>query len=130
MTTREEKYGERSLIFSAWIRENLPDSSTGFCVTNQDWIFYNWRKKRLILAEEKTNLGYVADWFKQLISDVIDPALSEYCPKHGIDYRGYYIIKFDNEGPEDSDIILLEKISDKKHSITSEQLKILLSMED
>jgi len=52
--TRKEITGKRSLEFSGWVRENLPKSKTGFMITNQDWIFWNYNTKKLMLVEEKT----------------------------------------------------------------------------
>src|SRR5574341_779912 len=93
---RKEITGQRSLDFSRWIRKNLPDSATGFMVSNQDWVFWNFKTRRLIFAEEKTRQGELAPWFRRLIRDVFHPALREFCPKHGIDYRGYHLIQFEN----------------------------------
>jgi len=128
--TRQEQYNKRSLDFSIWIRENLPDSNTGFCVTNQDWVFYNWKTKRLMLAEEKTNFGHVSSWFLRLINEIIHPALLEYCPNHNIDYRGYHIIKFENSSPNDGRISLDALGRNVKKIVTQEQLKLFLGMED
>ena len=105
MATRAELTGVRELAFSSWIRKELPDSASGFCVTNQDWVFWNWKTRQLLLAEEKTRNGKVAKWFYRLIADIIHPALCSYARAHDdIDYRGYHLIQFENTGPDDGKI--------------------------
>jgi len=120
--TRPEYSGNRCLDFSGWIRKELPDSSTGFMVTNQDWVLWNYKTRRLMLLEEKTRFADVAPWFKRLIREVIHPALINYCGDHGIDYRGYHIVKFENTAP-DNGKIFLDDIE-----ITKEELKKILSL--
>jgi len=122
--TQQEKTNRRSLVFSGWIRTHLPDSSTGYCVGNQDWIYYNWAQKKLMLAEEKTRGAEVSKWFALFIRTIMHPALKEYCAKIGIDYRGYHLIQFEHEGPEDGKIFF-----DRKE-VTSEKLARILSFKD
>ena len=102
--TRQEITNLRPREFSKWIREYLPDSSTGFCVCDLDWVMFNVLTKELILLEEKTRNGQVANWFRLLIRNVIHPALKEYCPKHGIKYYGFHLIQFENTSPIDGEI--------------------------
>lgn len=40
---------------SDWIREKLPDSHTGFSVSDLDFIVWNWKAKKVMLLELKTN---------------------------------------------------------------------------
>src|SRR4030067_2137198 len=102
--TRSEYSNTRSLVFSGWIRNKLPASSTGFCVTNQDWVMWNWKERKLMFVEEKTHGGSIANWFKRLIKDVLHPAILKYAKENEIDYRGYHLIVFENEGPTDGKI--------------------------
>jgi hypothetical protein len=104
--TRQEQTNTRSLVFSGWIRNKLPASNTGFCVTNQDWVLWNWKERKLMFLEEKTCNGKLATWFNKLIHDVLHPAISKYSKENEIDYRGYHLIQFENEGPEDGKILL------------------------
>ena len=135
--TRKEITGKRSLKFSQWIRDNLPDPAkgTGFCVSNQDWIFWNWKTRRLILAEEKTNAGIegcgeLSTWFKRFITEILHPALEEYCKKNGIDYRGYHLIRFENTYPKDGKILWKNNCMGEEEEITEEELIKRLGMED
>ena len=122
--TRLEFSGQRSLEFSRWIRKELPDSSTGFCVGNNDWIFWNYHTRRLMLCEEKTRNGDIkkGSWFHRLITEVLDPALKEFSKKNRIDYRGYHLITFEKTDPSAGKIYL-----DRKE-ISKEDLKDFLSM--
>ena len=120
--TRTEFTGKRSLDFSGWIRQHLPDSSTGFCVGNTDWIFWNYKTKTLLLAEEKTRYGQVAPWFWRLIKTVFDPALKEYCSKNSINYLGYVTVVFSGTDPTNSKVIIY---NDKQ--VSEEELKVILS---
>jgi hypothetical protein len=119
--TRQEQTNKRSLVFSQWIRTNLPDSKTGYCVTNQDWIFWNWKTRTILLCEEKTHNGEISIWFRRLIRDVLHPALEEYCKKNNITYKGYHLIQFENESPDDGKLYI-----DRKES-TRDDLKALLT---
>ena len=104
--TRQEYSNTRSLVFSGWIRNKLPASNTGFCVTNQDWVLWNWQERKLMFVEEKTHNGKLASWFHKLIKEVLHPAISKFAKESEIDYRGYHLIQFENEGPEDGKIFL------------------------
>lgn len=119
--TRQEQSGKRCLVFSQWIREKLPDSKTGYCVTNQDWIMWNWKTQTLMFLEEKTHNANIAVWFHRLIKEVLNPAMVVYCKVKKIDYRGYHLIQFENEGPEDG------KIYFDRKEISKEKLKELLT---
>jgi hypothetical protein len=120
--TRQEQTNKRSLIFSGWIREKLPNSSTGFCVTNQDWVLWNWKERKLMFLEEKTHEGELANWFKRLIKDVLHPAITNYAKQNEIDYKGYHLIQFENEGPNDGKILL------DYREVTEQELIDFLSM--
>ena len=120
--TKQENTGKRSLAFSSWIRQELPDSKTGFMETNQDWIFWNFKTRRLMFVEEKTHKGAISNWFHILIKDILHPAISQFAKKNDIDYRGYHLIQFENESPIDG-IIKLDY-----RTITENELKEFLSM--
>jgi hypothetical protein len=120
--TRQEQTNKRSLAFSGWIRNKLPDSATGFCVTNQDWVLWNWKERKLMFVEEKTHTGELAPWFKRLIREVLDPAIKKYAEDNEIDYRGYHLLRFENEDPTDGKIFL------DYREITEDELIDFLSM--
>jgi hypothetical protein len=102
--TRPEITGKRSLEFSSWIKKRLPDSSTGYMVGNLDWIFWNYKTRRLILLEEKTHGAQVAPWFSRMMREVFAPALQTFCDKEGIEFKGFHVITFQNSSPSDGTI--------------------------
>ncbi len=122
--TRAEQTGKRSLDFSRWIRHTLPESSTGFMVTNQDWVFWDFKRRRLLLAEEKCFDKPVAPWMIRFIKDVLDPALRSYCPNNGIRYYGYHYIRFQHTGPDNGLIYFDDR------AVTPGVLADLLAMSD
>lgn len=56
--TRKEITGVRSLDFSSWVREKLPDSSTGYSVSDLDFVLWNWKTKKIMFLELKTRMSY------------------------------------------------------------------------
>jgi hypothetical protein len=122
--TRPENTNQRSLEFSKWIRNNLPDSKTGYMVGNQDWVFWNYNTRRLMLAEEKTHNANIAPWFKRLIKEVIHPAMAAYCKEANITYHGYHLIRFSGTSPENG------KTYFDKTEVTADELRRILSLSD
>ena len=51
--TRKENTGIRDLTFSNWVRVKLPDSSTGFLVSDIDFYMCNYNKKTHLMVEIK-----------------------------------------------------------------------------
>ena len=102
--TRKEVTGIRDLTFSGWIREKLPDSKTGFSVSDLDFILWNWRTKKVMMLEIKTRnskprTGQKIMW--QNINKWID---------NGIDndwnYLGFHLIQFENTNFDDGKCFL------------------------
>ena len=101
---RKEITGIRSLAFSQWIRENLPDTSTGYVVQNLDWIFHNYKSRILMMIEEKTYGGQLRYAQTALFNDIIAPALGLWCEENDYEWRGFHFIRFENTCPEDGNI--------------------------
>ena len=76
-----------------------------------------------MFVEEKMYKSNVAKWFKNLLAEIINPALKEYCPNHEVDYRGYHLVQFENESPKDGKIYL------DYREVTPKELRDFLSME-
>ena len=121
--TRPEITGKRSLAFSKWIKDKLPDSETGYLVYNLDFILWHKDERKLILIEEKTRFGELAQAFRMLMINVIAPALRNYAKENEIDFRGFMLIQFENTCPSDGKIYLNDK------EISEEELIKILSME-
>jgi len=92
--TKPEITGIRDLTFNQWIRDNLPNSSTGFAVTDIDFILFNYKTRKLMVVEVKTRNKIIETWQKIFYEDF------HRWLKNGIDsgyhYRGAYLIRFEN----------------------------------
>lgn len=70
--TQVEKTHLRSKAFSGWLRENLPDSSTGTLITDIDFAITNYKKNdRILFIEEKTNGKEAKAWQRGVIQDIV-----------------------------------------------------------
>ena len=100
--TRQEVTGTRDLTFSGWIREHLPDSSTGFLASDLDFILWNWKTRRLMLIEVKTRGAKMRFWQESLFKmfdNLILIGAEHLCP--AIEYRGFHCIRFENTSFDD-----------------------------
>lgn len=92
--TQIEKTGIRELNFSKWIRESLPDSKTGFMVSDIDFIIYNYKTKNIAIIELKTRSAELKTWQSIFYKNICKWI------KNGIDddwnFKGFYFIKFEN----------------------------------
>lgn len=119
--TREEVTGTRDLTLSSWIRRNLPDSSTGYLVTDIDFLLHNFRTKKMMLLEIKTFHAPLKKWQENVFR-----ALDFYiktgveAADNGWQYLGWHLIMF-----EEKDFSKKVFFDDKE--ITEEELKNILS---
>jgi len=92
--TQAEITGKRDLNFSGWIREKLPDSATGFLVSDLDFIIYNYNTRKIMLVEVKTRNTELKYWQETLFSNIAR-WLSQ-----GMDrdwcFLGFHTIRFEN----------------------------------
>lgn len=118
--TRREVTNTRDLTFSGWVRQNLPDSSTGYMASDLDFVLWNYKTKKVMLIEVKTRNSDMRTWQKIMWSK-----MDEWM-KRGVDkdwtYRGFYLIKFENTSFDDGKCFLNDK------EITEEDLIDFLSM--
>lgn len=118
--TKQETTGRRDLTFSAWIRVNLPDSSTGFQATDIDFVLRNWRTKKLMLLEIKTFHTPIKKWQQIVFSDL------DVIFKNGIksllnwEYLGWHLVMF--EGND-----FTQKVFFDDAEVTENELKNILS---
>ena len=107
MATRKESTGKRDLTFSGWVRQKLPDSSTGYMVTDIDFVFFNYRTKKMMICEIKTHNSSVKVWQKKFYEK-----LNTWIKK-GIDddwqYFGVNLITFEKTCFEDGDVFFNNK---------------------
>lgn len=117
--TKQEITGIRDLTFSGWIRENLPDSSGGFLVTDLDFILYDYKTKKVMLLEIKTRNSCVQFWQSKIFGNLdkwIRNGINE-----GWQYLGFHVLKFKNSWFDDGRVFfdgeevyeqdLIEKLS-------------------
>lgn len=92
--TRPEITGIRPLDFSKWIRQHLPDSSTGFAVSDLDFIIWNWKTRDVMLIETKTRNAEMKP-----AQRIMFELLAKWIAK-GLDsdwtFHGFHFIKFEN----------------------------------
>ena len=99
MTTKEELTFNRKsdLRFSQWIRQKLPDSHTGFMVSDIDFVLSNYQSKKILLLEIKSNNNAVPNWQVMLFKKI------NKWLKTGIDadkdwqYLGFHLVKFEKQ---------------------------------
>ena len=92
MTTKQEMTGHRDLTFSRWVRSNLPDSNTGYMVSDLDFILYNYNTNNLMLIEVKTHAKNIKKWQRKLFQK-----LHKAIKKSGLfNYYGFHCIRFEN----------------------------------
>jgi hypothetical protein len=97
--TRQELTNTRDLTFSGWIRNNLPDSSSGYMVSDLDFILYNYKTKQIMLVEVKTRNAELKTWQYNMFNNI------EKWLEKGIDsdwnFLGFHVIQFENTCFED-----------------------------
>jgi len=120
--TRKEQTGKRDLTFSQWIRENLPDSNTGFMVSDIDFYIYNYKLRRCMLLEVKTHKAELPFWQKNMYK-----LLAKWLSK-GIDsgwsFYGFHFLRFENTCFVDGRCMLDTKL------VTENEVIRFLSLKD
>lgn len=119
--TKPEITGKRSLQFSDWIRKNLPDSSTGFAVTDIDFVLWNYKTKRMMILEIKLRkaVASYSQWsFYRLLNRWLKQSVDD-----GWTYLGINLIQFEKLDFSDGKCYLNYK------EITEPELIKFLSME-
>ena len=96
---RGEIYGTRDLAFSAWVLQNLPDTGTGFMVSDIDFFMFNHKTKKALILEIKTK-GSDLRPFQVRMYAMLDKALSS-ISEDGYEWLGCHVLKFENSGFHD-----------------------------
>lgn len=98
---------------SLWIRPNCQPSKHGLCVTNLDFVVEHFKRKKLMLVEEKRYGGSLAEGQEKTFA-LLDQIIKQGVSKTGYQYWGFYLIQFSGEGPEDSEEIRINgKLADQ-----------------
>jgi hypothetical protein len=123
--TKQETHGIRSNRLSNWIRQNCPDSSTGFQAYDLDFILLNYKTKEVQILEEKlrnANPSFSQRMMLKKLNSWISAGIKQ--DEEGWTYHGCHLVQFSKEGPEDGSEIRIN------HKLTTlEQLKKFLSFE-
>jgi hypothetical protein len=125
--TREESTGIRSLEFSQWIRTNLPDSGTGFLVSDIDFYTFNWKTKKAMLLEVKTHGASLCKWQDRMYKELqhwISLGMISSKEVPGWRFFGSHTIIFSGSNFNDGDCRLDGRI------VSEQELMKFLSMED
>ena len=118
--TRKEVTGKRDLTFSQWIRDNLPDSSSGMIVSDLDWIICNYKSEIIMLIEVKTRGKKLADWQRILFNN-IDKWLKAGVSDNWV-YLGFHTITFTRTWFTDGDVYF------DNRKVTEIELRSILSI--
>lgn len=111
--TRPEVTNNRDLGFSHWIRACLPDSSSGYIVSDLDFILQNYKTKKVALLEIKTRRADLKEWQKSLFRNVHN-WISKGIGKDWT-YLGFFVIQFENTCFSDGKCYLnYKEISEKE----------------
>lgn len=100
MIMRKPQRKEDFTPFGLWIPENCKSSRDGLSVSNLDYVFEDFKKKRLMLVEEKRYNGALYH-AQRLTFKVLDKMLRQVARSHGYDYWGFYLVVLAKELPED-----------------------------
>lgn len=113
--TRKEVVGKRPLDFSKWIREKLPDSSTGYSASDLDFILWNWKTNKIMLLELKTRKSYPRTG-QRIMWNLLHRWINK-----GLDdtwtYYGFHLIQFENSSFLDGKCYLDKKEIQEKELI-------------
>jgi len=110
--TAKERTGMRDIKFSNWIREKLPDSNTGYSVSDLDFMLWNWKTKKVMLLEIKCRMVELKPNQYIMIKNIHNWI------KKGIDqewtYLGYNLVMFEGDTFDNGKVYLnRNEISEK-----------------
>ena len=106
---------------SDWVRTALPDSATGFMVSDLDFVLWNVRSKRVMLLEVKTRNGSIKRWQRDMWNNLHHWIKKGICG--GWEYLGFHLLRF--SGNDFSKPVYFDN-----EIKTEEQIKQILSLGD
>ena len=121
--TRPEITGKREIDFSKWVRSKLPDSATGFMVSDIDFYIYNYKTKNHALVEVKTYTGKLKRWQSEMY-DRLSKWIGEGGKKDGWNFIGFFLINFEKKDFSEGKVYLNGVES------SEEEIKQTLSLEN
>ena len=100
--TRQRNDGH-STEFGLWLRKQPEiDSKLGFVTTNLDYIWENYKTGQWMLIEEKRCMADLSYSQGKQIKKLVDSIKDK-------NFKGFYLIQFENLSPEDGKIYLNHK---------------------
>ena len=124
--TRPEITRTRDLTFSNWIRRNLPNSETGFSVSDVDFMLWNWQRGGVMFVEVKTHGKQLSTGqlrqFRRL-HDWITAGMKD----SGWSYYGWIVITFENTSFDDGKVWVQNINMTQPIEVTEARLIELLS---
>ena len=108
--TRRDQTGIRDLAFSKWVRNNLPESPTGFIVSDIDFYMYNFKKKTHLMVEVKQCNSELRP-FQVIMYRNLSKWIAESGSRDGWVFKGFFFIKFEKKSFDDGKVYLNNKES-------------------
>lgn len=111
-------YNNKSTKMNDWIRMCCKPPKEGLLVSDLDFIFFDFKKRRMKLIEVKTYNAKIKDWQRRLYKR-IDSALKNKKHECGdyFEYEGFFLIVLSDETPETSDTITINNIKTTKEQL-------------
>lgn len=119
---RELGYASALTPFGIWIRENC--KQVHLIVTNLDYVLFEYKLRRLMLLEEKQYHGLLHRG-QQSVFKILDQILTDHAASYDIDYWGFYLLQFRDDGQVPGDDMRLNG-----YTITEEVLIRHLNFEE
>jgi len=90
---------EATKKFNSWVRNKLPDSSTGYSASDLDFILWNWKTNKFMLLEIKTR-NMKCRTGQKIMWKLINKIFHKGCPADW-QYLGFHLVVFENTTFED-----------------------------
>ena len=114
----KQRKDTHSTEFGLWLRKQPQiDSLLGYASTNIDYIWYDYKKFKWMILEEKRYMGDIS-YSQGKIFELIKKNIRD-----DINYMGFHVIMFKKTNPEDGKIWLDGKEIDKIELIEFLQFK-------
>lgn len=121
--TRPEHTNGRDLTFSKWLREHGPDSSTGYSVTDLDYVIWNWSpgNERMMIVEVKT-YGKALSTGQKMQMRRLDDWIRAGIAATGAAYRyyGFLVVTFEGTTFDDGAVWVQSVQSDNRIRVRTE----------
>lgn len=113
-------YSNKSTLMNDWIRLFCKEPQDGLLVTDLDFIFYDFKKKRMKMIEVKTYNAKIKDWQRKIYKAINFALLNmtQLDDIGGFEYEGFYVIVMDTDSPETAKKITINEVEVTKQQLT------------